>query len=369
MLLLFAFLLFAGARSEDILFEKLRIDPGASETAAWADLNGDGKPDLVSGEHWYEAPRWTKRRFRELGFSNNYIDCFSDLPLDFDGDGHIDIVTAHWFSRKITFWKNPGHGKGIWKETAIEDRFNTEFAFLVDIDGDGRAREVLPQFGGANAITAWYEFHGGAWRARQVSAKSYGHGIGAGDVNGDGRTDILTPKGWLEAPADPRAPGEWMLHPAWDAREHLGFLHVHDVNGDGRPDVIGSHAHDYGIFWMERLADGGWKKHVIEDTWSMAHATAWVDLNGDGKKELIAGKRFLAHDHDPGAREPLGIYWYEPLPAPQGKGIAWARHVIDYGSMAGTGMQIATLDYDGDGDLDFAVGGKTGLYLFINKTK
>ena len=73
--------------------------------------------------------------------------------------------------------------------------------------------------------------------------------------------------------------------------------------------MISSHAHDYGLFWMERLADGSWKKQIFEDTWSQAHATALVDLNGDGRKDLISGKRFLAHDHDPGAREPLGSYW------------------------------------------------------------
>ena len=78
-------------------------------------------------------------------------------------------------------------------------------AFLVDLDNDGKAREVLPQFGSNNAPLAWYEYKSGKWIEHKVSDKSYGHGIGAGDVNGDGRTDILTPKGWLEAPADPRA--------------------------------------------------------------------------------------------------------------------------------------------------------------------
>jgi hypothetical protein len=70
-------------------------------------------------------------------------------------------------------------------------------------------------------------------------------------------------------------------------------------------------AHDYGIFWMEQAADGKWIKHMIDDTYSQAHALTLVDLNGDGQKDLLTGKRYMAHDHDPGAREPLGIYWYE----------------------------------------------------------
>ncbi|MBN8734137.1 MAG: VCBS repeat-containing protein [Acidobacteria bacterium] len=356
----------AATRSDDIAFKKHHLDPGASEACAFADINGDGRLDIVSGDHWFEAPKWTRHKFREIPFQNNYIDDFSDLPLDVDSDGHIDIVTAHWFSRKISWWKNPGKGKGVWKEGAVDTGMNTEFAFLVDMDGDGKAREILPQYGG-KAITAWYEFKGGQWVRHQVADQSHGHGIGSGDVNGDGRIDILTPKGWLEAPA-PGVEGNWVHHPDWEFKEHLGFLYVHDVNGDGKTDVVSSNAHDYGLFWLERTPTG-WKKNVFEDVWSQPHATALVDLNGDGRKDLISGKRFLAHDHDPGSRDPLGLYWYETVPGPQGKGIYWARHIIDYGSMAGGGMQIALADLDGDGDLDFAVGGKGGLYLFENLTR
>src|SRR4051794_13535680 len=73
-----AFLTFAASRPDDIEFERRMIDAGASETVAVADINGDGRADIVSGEFWYEAPRWTKHRFREINFTNNYIDNFSD---------------------------------------------------------------------------------------------------------------------------------------------------------------------------------------------------------------------------------------------------------------------------------------------------
>src|SRR4051812_28969037 len=155
-------------------------------------------------------------------------------------------------------------------EQAIETGNSVEFAFLVDIDNDGQAREILPQFGSLTAPLTWYEVKNGQFEKHVVSPKSYGHGIGAGDVNRDGRTDILTPKGWFEAPNDVRK-GDWKWHPDFELGS-LGFLHVIDVNGDGRNDIVTSMAHDYGVFWMEQGAAGQWTKHMIDDSWSQSHA-------------------------------------------------------------------------------------------------
>ena len=230
------------------------------------------------------------------------------------------------------------------------------------------AREVLPQWGSEKAPLTWYEPAGGTLQRHVVSAKSYGHGIGVGDVNGDGRNDIVTPQGWLEAPRDPRT-GDWKMHPEFTMGQ-TGFIFVIDINEDGLPDLLTSNAHDYGIFWMEQRPDHTWVKHAIDESWSQAHAMTLVDLNADGRKELLTGKRFMAHDgHDPGEHDPLGIYWYEYHKSEDGKSVVWSRHVVEYGSRAGGGMQIPVVDIDGDGDLDFAVGGKSGLFLFENLTK
>ena len=258
-------------RSDEIPFAKHTIDLGASEPCAWADINGDGRLDIVSGENWYEALRWTKHKFRELNFTNNYIDDFSDLPLDVDHDGHVDIVSVSWFSKRMSWWKNPGSTAGtMWKETVIEGSSPIEFAFLVDLDNDGKAQELLPQFGDTKQPLAWYEaMPNGTFARHVVSPQSYGHGIGAGDVYGDGRNDILTPKGWFEAPKDPRNE-PWTFHPDWDLTKDggLGFLHVLDVNGDGKPDIVTSNAHNYGVFWLEQMPDGKWKQHPIDDAFS-----------------------------------------------------------------------------------------------------
>jgi len=248
----------------------------------------------------------------------------------------------------------------------IEVNGNFEHGDPWDIDGDGRWDEILPGV----RHTAWYEVGKRPAGSRgvlihKVSDKAHIWGVGAGDVNGDGRTDILRPSAWYEAPQDPRQ-GKWKEHPlslgAPDGKtDHTPQIWVYDVNADGLNDIITSSAHKYGIFWYEQSRDGEqrtWKQHTIDDTWSQAHALTLADLDEDGDLDLVTGKRYKAHNgRDPGGMDPPGVYWYELDRGPQPK---WTRHTISLGEGIGAGMNIPVVDLDADGDLDVVVTGKYG---------
>ena len=158
------------------------------------------------------GPDWTKHKIRDIAFNGSYT--ITSGPADRRGrDGYTDIVQIAYFARRIVWLKNPGKSRGNWIETEIDAVGPTEFAFLVDLNNDGKALEILPQFTGAAAAPlSWYEAQNGKWVKHVVSPRSYGHGIGAGDVNGDKRNDIITPAGWLEAPGGRALTRQWTLH-------------------------------------------------------------------------------------------------------------------------------------------------------------
>ncbi|HEY0828799.1 MAG TPA: VCBS repeat-containing protein, partial [Bacilli bacterium] len=127
--------------------------------------------------------------------------------------------------------------------------------------------------------------------------------------------------------------------------------------------------HGYGLHWYEQHVDDGgqrsWIKHEIDMSGSQFHDMQLVDLDNDGELELISGKRYRAHnDGDPGAFDPVGIYYYKIK-----KG-SFEKHVIDYGTVeagaSGCGIYFWVQDITGNGYPDIVAPGKDGLYLFEN---
>ena len=143
---------------------------------------------------------------------------------------------------------------------------------------------------------------------------------------------------------------------------------MYDVNNDGANDLIYGRGHSYGLFWLEQVTVNGkrgWKQHLIDGTFSQLHNLRLADLNGDGRPEVLTGKRYRGHNgRDPGGYDPLALFYYTI----DRKTATFTRYPIAYNSTAGAGMQFVVLDFDKDGDKDFFTAGKTGQYWFENLT-
>jgi len=363
----------AAFAEEAIRFKMHRVGTERTEACGVADFNNDGKLDIVAGEFIYLAPDWKPVKFRSVQTDvdeqgKGYAHDFANLPMDVDEDGFVDVIAVDWFSQKSVWFRNPGKdfpNGGLWEEHLIEQNSNFEAADYYDITGTGKEDQILP----AVRHTVWYEKTApGKFAIHVVSDKLLTFGGGVGDVNGDGRPDILRPEVWFEAPVDIRG-GVWKEHPLNlfdDEPEMLikdtAQLHVLDVNKDGLPDIIASAAHDYGLFWYEQVRDGNeisWKKHVIDKSWSQVHSVTLADLDGCGEPEIIAGKRFMAHNGgDRGEFEPPGVYWYKAKR--NGTEVTWEKHIVTYDEGIGAGMNIVAVDLNGNGRLDLVTTGKYG---------
>jgi hypothetical protein len=382
-----------GSSSHPPNFVKMRLNAEFySEGINYGDLDRDGKRDVIAGPYWYPGPDFAeKRAFRSPRATpfdaSGDSDCYSIFVHDLNQDGWPDILSSRLAGGAEAVWyENPKGAAGSWTEHVVYSAVDDESATFADIDGDEKPELVTLSNGyGGWAHPNWADAKQ-PWTFRKVTANGnwprYTHGLGVGDVNGDGRADLLLAEGWWEQPASESAQ-TWVSHPAafWGqqaAAESYGGaqMFTDDVDGDGDNDVVTSlQAHGWGLAWFEQTA-AGFTKHLLMNTraeeaqygvaFAQLHALDLADVDGDGLKDIVTGKRKGAHGNGLGAEldAPAVLYWFQLIREP-GKSPRYEPHLLD--SQAGVGTQVVVADVNEDGLPDILTAARAGAFLFLNQ--
>jgi hypothetical protein len=389
-------------------FKRIQLsDQFWCEGANFGDLNNDGINDIISGPWWWEGPDYQKRHeiyppkttFQlklgpmtsvsvpgfegALGAQNAYSDNFFVWTYDFNKDGWNDILMVGFPGKSSGWFENPKGQDTHWTRHEIFDQTDNESPTFADLTDDGKPELVCITKGRYGYAEPDWSDPAKPWQFHAISPDNkYGnftHGMGLGDVNGDGKLDILEKDGWWEQPSSLDGDPLWEFH-----RQPFGTggsqMYAYDVNGDGQNDIItGLAAHAFGLSWFEQYREGGeitFREHLIMGKepnkygvkFSELHAIELVDIDGDGLRDIVTGKRFWSHGRmgDPDRNTEAVLYWFKLVRNPD-KSVDFLPYQIDNGS--GVGTQLVVGDINKDGLPDTVVGNKKGTFVHIHEKK
>ncbi|MGH8615563.1 MAG: FG-GAP repeat domain-containing protein, partial [Gammaproteobacteria bacterium] len=335
---------FNAIAAEALELEHIVVDK-AGPNEPWGkgagDINEDGLPDLVVGGNssqdlfWYENPSWQKRLVAKgLPFSTDHE------VADVDLDGKNDIISIT--DGQLVWFKNP-----TWKPYVIatEELHDVQVA---DFDRDGHIDLVARNqgaFGGTGARLFFYRQESPAnWSAFTVDIPE-GEGLATADVDGDGNTDAIVNGVWLENGGEMKG-SAWTLHTytrKWDWEN--AFVATGDINGDGRLDIVLTPSELagewYRIAWFQAPKNPRrvWDEHVVEENVeAVHHFVGTADMDNDGHVDIVTAEMHQGEDPDE-----VKVYLNRK------NGAEWQKMVL--ATTGSHGMRLVDIDKDGDMDL------------------
>lgn len=404
-----------------------------SEGAAIGDINGDGKADVVSGPFWWEGPKFeTKHAYYEpkIFSINGYSDNFFAYIHDFNADQKNDILILGFPGKEARLYLNPGtHDDKPWPMHIVADVVDNESPVFTDITGDGKPEIVCSTGGKFGWFAPNWDKPTEKWSFVAVSddmkVAKFTHGLGVGDVNGDGKLDLLEARRWWEnqgagvarSSPDLASPAPWPQHNFAAGIGGGAQMFAYDFDGNGKNDVFTSlAAHRYGVAvylqdkhtgdmmtsptirtkggfskvgsrvkidsdgkeipgTFEDLSGPHWTRVMLASeqpqdndygiVFSQPHAAYLADIDGDGVKDIVTGKRYWAHNgHDPDEHGHRVIYWYQTKRDGNG-GVDFIPHLVD--AESGVGVDVQVGDVNGDLLPDIVVGNKAGVFILTQE--
>jgi putative membrane-bound dehydrogenase-like protein len=369
-----------------------------SEGAAIGDINGDGKPDVVAGPFWWEGPAFEKKRayYEPKIFSiNGYSDNFFAYVQDFNADQKNDILILGFPGKEARLYLNPGtHDDKPWPVHIVADVVDNESPVFTDITGDGKPEIVCSTGGKFGWFAPNWDKPTEKWPfvavTEDLKVAKFTHGLGVGDVNGDGKMDLLEARRWWEnqgagvanSSPDLASPAPWTQHNFAAGVGGGAQMFAYDFDGNGTNDVFTSlSAHRYGVaVYLQNkpaLEKPNWTRVMLASeqpqdndygiVFSQPHAAYLADMDGDGVKDIVTGKRYWAHNgHDPDERGHRVIYWYQTKRDGKG-GVDFVPHLVD--AESGVGVDVQVGDVNGDKLPDIVVGNKAGVFILTQERK
>jgi hypothetical protein len=370
-------------------FERTALtDVYYSEGANAGDLNNDGHVDVVYGPFWFAGPDFQQRHEiyppqpqpREA-----YADNFFSWVYDFNGDGWNDVFVVGFPGTPAYVYENPAKADASehWAKHEVFDWVSNESPHFTNLVGDERPELVCTRDGYFGYASFDPQQPWQTWTFRtiseQVATPRFGHGLGIGDIDGDGRRDVITSEGWFQQPGDLSAP-RWVFHPYTFTDRGGAEMYAYDVDGDGDNDVITSlAAHEFGLAWFEQFREGDqiqFRRHLIMGdrpsdnryglVFSELHSLALHDMDGDGLRDIVTGKTYWSHHRqspmwDAGAV----VYWFRLVRGPEG--IDWVPYRADDDS--GIGRQVSVVDVNLDNVPDIVLGGMKGAHVLVQQRR